>query len=39
MSKRFFAWFWPRVERRFREDEAVAAARQELVRDLDGDVL
>ena len=39
MSKRFFAWFWPRVERRFREDEEVSAACQELVRDLDGDVL
>ena len=30
MSKRFFAWFWARVERRFRSDRAWVAAMQRI---------
>lgn len=39
MRKRFFAWLWPRAERQLRANEDLMAVRQELVRDLDGDVI
>ena len=39
MRQRFFAWFWPRMEKRFRKDEDLAAAREALVSDLSGAVL
>lgn len=39
MSKRFFAWLWPRLDKRFRRDRSLAAARRALVGDLSGEVL